>query len=102
MICARRPRRPASERASFSLDTLIGSTPEPRPELRWWPPRRSSGRRSWHRRHDIGRAGGYRFVSARIEPEWRVDIGHQGGVGGDAEDPAVHPEHKVIERLRVA
>ena len=30
-----------------------------------------------------------------------IAIGHQEGVGGDAEDPAVHAEHEVVDRLRV-
>src|SRR6266511_2662050 len=41
-------------------------------------------------------------VAAHVEPEWRVRVGHQRGVGGDAEDPAVHAEHELVEGLRVA
>ena len=43
---------------------------------------------------------GVRF--RRIEPEGRVGVGHQRGVGDNAQDPAVNPQHKVIERLRIA
>lgn len=36
-----------------------------------------------------------------VEPERRVDVGHQRRVDGDTEGPTVHPEHEVVERFRV-
>ena len=41
-------------------------------------------------------------LRALHEPEGRVHVRHQRGVGGDAEDPAVHPEHEVVEGFWIA
>ena len=38
------------------------------------------------------------LVAALVEPERRVGVGHQGGVGGDPQHPAVQPEDEVEER----
>src|SRR3954471_7997426 len=64
--------------------------------------RRSRGRRGLDRRASVESGAGRRIVAAYVEPEWRVGVGHQRGVGRDAEDPAIHAEHEVIERLGVA
>src|SRR3954468_13435640 len=63
---------------------------------------RPSCRHRCRRRQDrIASRARRRLVAAHVEPEWRVRVGHQRGVGGDAEDPAVHAEHELVEGLRV-
>ncbi len=39
--------------------------------------------------------------AAHVEPERRVPVGHQAGVSGHPEHPAVQAEHEVEQRLRV-
>ena len=47
-------------------------------------------------------AGAGWFGASGVKPEWRVGVGHESGVGGDAEDPAVHAENEVVDRPGVA
>src|SRR4051794_579658 len=56
-----------------------------------------------HRRRRDGLVEGVcrGLVAAHVEPERRIGIGHQRAVCSDAEDPAVHPEHEVVEGPRV-
>src|SRR2546430_16294179 len=49
---------------------------------------------------DGSRSGG--FGAAHVEREWRVLVGHEGGVGGDPDAPAVHAEDEVVDGLWVA
>jgi potassium/hydrogen antiporter len=43
-----------------------------------------------------------RLMCAHVEPELRVAVGHRQAAGGDAEQPSVHPEHEVVDRLGMA
>jgi hypothetical protein len=68
------------------IDWIRAAATRPAPETTEPAPSRSPGR----------------LVRPRVEPERRVGVGHQTGVGDDAEDPAVQAEHQVVERAGVA
>ena len=90
----RRPRstiRPAVQRAGG-----VPAGPDPAATTRRG--RRDRGRRDGRRRR--GRADRHRarVGAAHVEPERRVGVGHQPGVGGHPQRPAVHAEHEVVDR----
>lgn len=43
----------------------------------------------------VGALSGRRLAPAMVEPERRVHVGRQTGVGHNPEDPAVHPKYEV-------
>ena len=47
-------------------------------------------------------AGAGRPVSALVQAERRVGVGHQGGVRDDPQHPAVHADDEVVQPARVA
>ena len=61
--------------------------------------RRSSGRGSGR---GSRRRGAQALVTALVEPEGRVLVGHQRDVAGHAQHPPVEAEHQVEDRTRVA
>ena len=61
--------------------------------------------RRWRRLHGFGTAHHQRvvrLVRSHVEAERRVLVGHEGDVGGHAQDPAVESEEQVVDRARVA
>src|SRR5437867_8408000 len=73
----------------------------------WTAARRPSPGSGTRLRHRCGCLGGFlgrgtaRLVAAEVEPEWWVTVGHQRGVPGDPQCPAVNSDDDVEQWTRV-
>ena len=66
-------------------------------------PAARAGNRGRLRRRGLGRREPNRGLGAtHVESEWRVAVGHQPGVRGDAQRPTIEPHHQIEDAVGIA